>query len=73
MENPNTVKKTTEETVDTRSFPVIRTSKGLEYLVFSTDDLELVETTPTTYKFLIKKKPWDLLLILVATILIAIT
>jgi len=57
MENPNIVKKVTEKTIDKRCFPVVKTNKGLEYLVFSTSDLQLVETTSNSWKFLIKKKP----------------
>jgi hypothetical protein len=52
--NPPKVKTITEEKCGERCFPVMKTSKGVEYLVFNREDLELVETTNKTYKFRIK-------------------
>jgi len=50
MKSPK-VKKHTEEIVGGRNFPVIKTSKGVEFLMIYKKDLKLVETTRDYWKY----------------------
>lgn len=50
---PPQPKKIKVDETGKRCFPIVKTSKGLEYLKFDRRKLKLVETTSKGYKFLI--------------------
>ena len=50
---PPEIRKITVDKAGKRCFPVVKTSKGLEYLIFDKNKLKLIETTNKRYKFLI--------------------